>query len=156
MTIEFSADVSGILAEMLVNEGQHIAIEEPFVAYAANQNEYSEYFDSKREAMMEAAKLEAAKAAIEYAAHQHEQETEKKSIVTPMIMLRHVKHLIQRKELDGGSDFAKKLQALIRSGDKSITEVFEASFDGITFNEDTFDSKFFLDNAKAIVDVSST
>lgn len=29
--------------------------------------------------------------------------------------------------------------------------VFMASFDGTAFNEDTFDVKFFLDNAKDVV-----
>lgn len=150
MTIEFSAEKGGILAEMLVNEGQHINVDQPFLAYAADKKEYDAFFDSKREAMLDAARLQAAKDAIDAASHHSE--TPKNPVVTPMIILRHIKHLIQQNKLDGESDFAKKLQSLARSGDKSVTEVFEASFDGLSFNEDTFDDKFFLDNAKAIVD----
>jgi hypothetical protein len=32
---------------------------------------------------------------------------------------------------------------------------FQASFDGVAFNKDSFDIKFFLDNAQAIVDEKS-
>lgn len=149
MTIEFTPETSGYLAEMLVNEGVFLPVLKPFAVYAANENEYSEYFDSKRQATMDAARLEEA--------HHHDEELKAaasgpvESKVTPMIMLRQIKHLIHNQQLDAESDFAKKLQSLARAGDKSLTEVFEASFDGVSFNEESFDSKFFLDNAQALI-----
>lgn len=155
MTIEYSSDVGGIIAEMLANEGQHVDVEKPFIAYAANQDEYNAYFDSKREALMDEARFKAAQESLEHAKKSESEAERGSAAVTPMVMLRHIKHLIQKKEIDAESDFAKKLQALARAGDKSITEIFEASFDGISFNEDTFDNKFFLENAKAIVNSSS-
>ncbi len=48
-------------------------------------------------------------------------------------------------------EFAKKLQSLARKGDSAIMDAFQASFDGVAFNKDTFDIKFFLENALAIV-----
>jgi hypothetical protein len=51
--------------------------------------------------------------------------------------------------------FAKKLQALARAGDATLIDIFEASFDGKEYSEDSFDKKFFLDNAKSIVEESS-
>lgn len=152
MTIEFSAEKGGILAELLVNEGQHVAVDKPFLAFAADQREYSSYFDSKREAILDAARLQEAQDAIQAARAEASESDKPRTAVTPMIMLRQIKHLIQNKEIDNDSEFAKKLQALARAGDQSISEVFEASFDGLSFNENTFDSKFFLENAKAIVE----
>jgi hypothetical protein len=48
-------------------------------------------------------------------------------------------------------ELAKQLQSLARKGDPSLLSVFQASFDGIAFNQETFDVKFFLENAQAIV-----
>ena len=49
------------------------------------------------------------------------------------------------------TEFARKLQSLARKGDPELMSAFQASFEGIGFNEATFDVKFFLDNAKDIV-----
>jgi uncharacterized membrane protein len=48
-------------------------------------------------------------------------------------------------------EFAKKLQSLARKGNAELMSVFTASFDGTVFNHDSFDVKFFLDNAKEVV-----
>ena len=48
------------------------------------------------------------------------------------------------------TDFSKKLNSLARKGDSELISVFEASCDG-TFDEDTFDVKFFLDNARELI-----
>ncbi len=48
-------------------------------------------------------------------------------------------------------DFAKKLQSLARKGDKELLTVFEASFDGIKFDQESFDIKFFLSNARGLI-----
>lgn len=47
-------------------------------------------------------------------------------------------------------ELAKKLQSLARNGDSALMDAFQASFDGVAFNRETFDIKFFLDNAEAI------
>jgi hypothetical protein len=40
---------------------------------------------------------------------------------------------------------------LARHGDETVLDIFEASFDGKEYSEDTFDKKFFLSNVKEIV-----
>ncbi len=53
------------------------------------------------------------------------------------------------------TDFAKKLNSLARKGNEELMSIFVASFDGTSFNDDTFDMKFFLDNAKDLVEETS-
>lgn len=48
-------------------------------------------------------------------------------------------------------DFAKKLQSLVRKGDKDIMDAFQASYDGAAFSRESFDAKFFISNAQEIV-----
>jgi hypothetical protein len=48
--------------------------------------------------------------------------------------------------------FAKKLQSLARKGNPELLAAFEASYEGAAFNQETFDEKFFLDNAHDIVE----
>lgn len=47
--------------------------------------------------------------------------------------------------------FAKKLQSLARKGDSELMAAFEASYEGSSYNQETFDEAFFLDNARDIV-----
>lgn len=49
------------------------------------------------------------------------------------------------------SDLAKSLLALARKGDPDLLAIFEASFDNKLSDADSFDSKFFLENAADIV-----
>ena len=53
-------------------------------------------------------------------------------------------------------EFAKSLQSLARKGDSELMTLFEASFEGISFNEETFDEKYFLDNVKDYVNELSS
>jgi hypothetical protein len=50
------------------------------------------------------------------------------------------------------SEFAKKLQSLARKGNPELLAAFEASYEGTEFNQDSFDEKFFLENARDIVE----
>ena len=47
--------------------------------------------------------------------------------------------------------FAKKLMSLARKGNADLLSTFEASFEGNEFNLDSFDRKFFIENAKEII-----
>ena len=60
-----------------------------------------------------------------------------------MIFLYHRPHYLE--------DFGKTLQSLARKGNDDLLRSFEASFEGGTFNIETFDVDFFLENAKEIV-----
>ena len=53
------------------------------------------------------------------------------------------------------TDFAKKLQSLARKGDSELMASFEGSFEGVAFNEETFDEAFFLSNCRDIIGVES-
>ena len=48
-------------------------------------------------------------------------------------------------------DFAKHLQSLARKGDADLMAVFEASYEGTSFNTESFDIKFFLENSMEIL-----
>jgi len=54
------------------------------------------------------------------------------------------------------TDFVKKLLSLARKGDPDLMASFEASYEGKSFNSETFDHKFFLDNAKGVVEDKAT
>mmetsp|Transcript_14477 Transcript_14477/g.15652 ORF Transcript_14477/g.15652 Transcript_14477/m.15652 type:complete len:109 (-) Transcript_14477:15-341(-) len=106
-----------------------------------------DYIDHKRVEAMEDAMQAEIKEEVE-----KKQEKSKKP--DNLVLMREIKHLIQEGQIEDGSDFAKSLQSLARKGDSSLMSVFEASFDGVAFNKDTFDVKFFLENAQAIVNES--
>lgn len=67
-------------------------------------------------------------------------------------VMREVRKLIKEGLIEDESDFAKRLQTLCRKGDKDIITLFDSSFEGNNFNIETFDKKFFIDNAKEIVE----
>lgn len=49
-------------------------------------------------------------------------------------------------------EFATTLMGLARKGDTQLINVFEASCEGLHYDDETFDNEFFLENAQAIVD----
>lgn len=91
--IAFAPDHAGVLAEVLVNDGQFVPIQTPIAAYADSNDAYLQYVDLKRERQQEVSMLEAAKSVFQ------EQESSSKSI-TPMIMMRQIKHLIQHGKIE--------------------------------------------------------
>jgi hypothetical protein len=50
---------------------------------------------------------------------------------------------------------AKTLLSLARKGNADLTAVFESSYEGKAFNVESFDKKFFIDNAKEVVEEQS-
>jgi hypothetical protein len=48
-------------------------------------------------------------------------------------------------------EFASHLLTLARKGDTQLLNSFEASCEGLHYEDDTFDSQFFLENAEDIV-----
>ena len=65
---------------------------------------------------------------------------------------REIRHMIDDGDIDGESEFCKHLRSLGRKGDSELVAVFEASNEGKHFNPLTFDRKFFLDGASAIIE----
>ena len=66
-------------------------------------------------------------------------------------LMREIRHLMKKGDIAQDTDFAKELQYLARKGNVELVSIFESSFDGAEFNEDSFDVKFFLENAEEIV-----
>ena len=60
--------------------------------------------------------------------------------------------MIDDGDVDGNSEFCKHLRSLGRKGDSELVAVFEASYEGSNFNPLTFDRKFFLEGASAIIE----
>jgi hypothetical protein len=49
------------------------------------------------------------------------------------------------------TEFVTALLALARDGDKKLRDLFEASYDGNTYNEETFDNSFFIENVEILL-----
>jgi hypothetical protein len=47
---------------------------------------------------------------------------------------------------------AKKIQSLARNANPQLISTFEASFDGDSLSEETFDEEFFVENAVGLVE----
>ncbi len=94
ISIGYESEHSGILAKVLVHDGQIVDVEEPIAVFASTKEDYQWYLDAKREAALEAQKLiDMAEAAKE----QTQQKPDK------MILMREIKHLIQSGDLKDGS-----------------------------------------------------
>eukprot|EP01031_Cornospumella_fuschlensis_P024857 gene24857-30034_t len=143
-SIEYSAESSGILTEHLAKEEIPVAMNKPFASYVLSKEAYMSFIDSKHDALKDAEHLAEANEVIAA------KNSEPKKPDT-MLVMKEIKHLIQSGMIEDGGDFAKKLQSLVRKGDKDIMDAFQASFDGTVFSRESFDSKFFLSNAQEIV-----
>jgi hypothetical protein len=66
-------------------------------------------------------------------------------------ILRVIRHLTEQGSIPEGSEFAKELKRLIRKADPDIIATFNASYEGDTFNEETFDGKFFVQESSDII-----
>jgi len=142
LTVALDAPRAGVLAEILLYPGKLCKVDEPIALYCESNEDYLEYINESRVAVLEA----------EMVAQVTEQLAESAEKPSAKTMLREIRHLIQTGAIVDGSEFAKKLQSLARKGDADLLAAFEASFEGSSFNLDTFDSKFFLDNAKSVIE----
>jgi pyruvate dehydrogenase E2 component (dihydrolipoamide acetyltransferase) len=94
ISIGFESEHSGILAKVLIHDGQLVEVEEPIAVYASNNDDYQSYLEAKRIAALEAQKL----------AEMAEAEKEKKEQKPDkMVLMREIKHLIQGGHLKDGS-----------------------------------------------------
>ena len=146
LLLEISAPFAGILADIRVNLHQPVRSDAEVAVVCDSQDSYLNYIEASRirvhdEELIK--ELEEAKA-------------EKKVEIKPSagLLLREVKHLLQQGKLDAKNDaaFVSQLQALARKGHPELFTVFDASFEGTQHDPDTFDAKFFIENARALVD----
>mmetsp|Transcript_120658 Transcript_120658/g.237221 ORF Transcript_120658/g.237221 Transcript_120658/m.237221 type:complete len:221 (+) Transcript_120658:66-728(+) len=143
-TIGIDAKESGILAKIIVDRYATAPADSDIAMYALNKESYMNFLAESRMEAIDEAKLQ------EYAESEDEKNLkhEKPDAAT---LMRVVRHLIQNNNVKAGSDFAKKLLSLARKGDAELLAAFEASYEGSSFNEETFDHSFFLENARDIV-----
>ena len=141
LTVSVDAPSNGFVTSLLLPAGEACKVDEPIVQIASSKDVYLAFLDSRRI-------LEHDKELVKEAAEVIEVSTKKPDTTT---LLREIRHLIDEKKIDQESDFVKKLLSLARKGNPDLMAVFEASFEGTAFNSDTFDVKFFIDNAKEVV-----
>lgn len=150
---------SGIITEIIAPNGKEVEADHPIASYVLDKEAYLSFVESKQDQIQDSERFAATR----------EIQEEKNKKPDNMVLMREIKHLIQNGAIEEGigghhaslhsdcshcchfSDFAKKLNSLARKGNAELLSIFVASFEGKAFNEDTFDVKFFLDNARDIV-----
>lgn len=146
LTIGVDAPTDGYLAEILIRAEKTIQVKTPIAVFVETNEEFLEHRDSLRVASNEHVLQDAVNEVLK----------EQTSRPDTKILLREIKHLIQQGYIDEKSEFAKKLQSLARKGDIDLLATFEASYDGIGFDMESFDKKFFVENATDLVNEKSS
>lgn len=90
ISIGYEIEHAGILAKVLVHDGQLVEVDTPIAVYASNQDDYMSYIESKR---------------VEAIAAEMFQQTKEEKPQKPdkMVLLREIKHLIQNGHIEDGS-----------------------------------------------------
>lgn len=146
LMVGVTSSKSGILAKILVPIGKKLSVNEPIALLVEDQAEYMEYLDATRCAEHDAEGLAEAVKVVE----------DKKKKPDTKVLLREIKHLIQEGHIKEDSEFARGLLSAARKSNAELMSVFEASFEGDSFDSASFDREFFLDNAVDIVDELKT
>lgn len=141
ITVAVDCPQFGVLAEIIVKQGESGEAEKPIAMYLPNRDSYYTYIENKR---------------LDSRSEMHTsdvEELEKKKASNPdaMQLIREIKNLI-RSGVITEKDFSKKLQSLAMKGDEKLQSLFIASFDDDNMN---FDTEFFIDNAKELVKLES-
>jgi pyruvate/2-oxoglutarate dehydrogenase complex dihydrolipoamide acyltransferase (E2) component len=143
LTVAVNAIRDGVISEIRLPVGHKGKVTKPIAIFVQNQKEYMSFLEEERQESLEAAKMAEAKSAGS------DKGEEKK--VDSKDLMRAVRHLIQTGMLDGESDVAKKMQGLARKSNPEMLSIFEASTDDGNYKPETFDYKFFLENATDVV-----
>eukprot|EP01038_Epipyxis_sp_PR26KG_P004861 gene4861-6812_t len=140
-SIAIDAPSYGIMAKILVKNRGEVNANDPIAVYAQTKDSYMTYLDSVRISSDEEENI----------AELKEINEEKSKPLDKMTLLKEIKNLIHEGKIDGDSDFARQLQSQARKGNKDLMDIFVASFDGSTYNINTFDEDFFIDNAQGLI-----
>ena len=146
VTIALDTKRSGVLATILVGAGKTVAVGEPVAMFVDDMTEYFEHVEKRRLAVGEAEMMK------EMAPDSNDAAL----LSNLQALLRQVRYMIKLGDIDDKSEFAKELQFLARKGNPDLLSIFEASCDNVLYNPETFDKKFFLNNAEEIVQESLT
>lgn len=147
---------AGVLAQICVPAGEtEIAADCTIALCVDTAEDYTRFLQKQLRAARESIEAAAPEAVAAPAAVAAAPEPEAGGAkVTDL--LREVRALINSGVVVEESDFAKKLLSQCRKGNRELLSVFEASFEGETFDHATFDANFFLDNAKDILEELET
>jgi pyruvate/2-oxoglutarate dehydrogenase complex dihydrolipoamide acyltransferase (E2) component len=139
--VAVDAHQPGVLSKILVQNGEIVAVDQPIAIFVDDLKEYMELVEASRIATAEAELIAEMKS-----------DTDDATIKSnSKILMREIRHLMKKGNIEQDSEFAKELQYLARKSNPDLLSIFEASFDGQQFNEETFDVKFFIENAEEIV-----
>lgn len=147
VTLNLNTGQDCYLAKVLKKAGETVDVDKPIGLYVNTKDDLMSVMDEDRHADYDAA----------HAADVEELKISKTKGFDQKMLLRQIKYLIDTKKIEDGSDFSKQLLSLARKGNTELLSIFEASFDESKSGSyeamiDSFDAKFFLDNAKDIVD----
>ena len=142
--VEMVAPFDGILADTLVEAHLPVPTDEGVAVLCETREAYMEYFDAVRVAAHEAEMVRVLQ----------EAKAEREIRPSAGIVLREVRHMQQQGHLEAASEdptFVSHLMTLARKGHPELLVAFDASFEGMYFNAETFNAAFFLEQAKVIV-----
>mmetsp|Transcript_9090 Transcript_9090/g.15070 ORF Transcript_9090/g.15070 Transcript_9090/m.15070 type:complete len:223 (+) Transcript_9090:83-751(+) len=137
-TLTIDAKEPGIMANILVHEYETVDANTPIAVYALSKDYYMNYLAKAKSDMESAHMKQLADDMVE----------EKGKRPDTKVLMRVIKHMINSGTIE--ADIASQVLSLARKGNIELMNSFEASFDGVSFNDETFDEKFFIEN---IVDI---
>lgn len=149
ISLEVESAGKGILAELLFKPQEKISVGEIIAKYVTTKEEYIDFLETQRLNLQDNSKYVDAKEAI----IENSKRPDKKNSKRPgkNTLLKVIRNLISDGYIEEGSEFSKELQSLARERDDDLMSIFEASFEGSSFNSESFDRKFFLENSKEII-----
>eukprot|EP00607_Mallomonas_marina_P009495 CAMPEP_0182420538 /NCGR_PEP_ID=MMETSP1167-20130531/5400_1 /TAXON_ID=2988 /ORGANISM="Mallomonas Sp, Strain CCMP3275" /LENGTH=217 /DNA_ID=CAMNT_0024596597 /DNA_START=193 /DNA_END=846 /DNA_ORIENTATION=- len=141
LTVELNCGEEGYLAQILQEQGKEVHVEDSIAVYCTDRNSLMTFIQDQRVNARDDEMDALTKAMIE--AH-----TPKSDCLR---LLKEIRHLIKEGVLEEDSELCQELTSLARKSHPELLAVFEASLDRGSQGEETLDVKFFLRNAKDII-----
>eukprot|EP00596_Hydrurales_sp_CCMP1899_P009305 CAMPEP_0119033600 /NCGR_PEP_ID=MMETSP1177-20130426/653_1 /TAXON_ID=2985 /ORGANISM="Ochromonas sp, Strain CCMP1899" /LENGTH=160 /DNA_ID=CAMNT_0006990469 /DNA_START=137 /DNA_END=616 /DNA_ORIENTATION=+ len=122
--IAIDAHRPGVLAEILIEQGETVDVGVPIAMFVDNIQEYMEHVENIRIASGEADMMKEMKP---------QSDDDKKDILK--LLLNEIRYLITNDDIKNDTEFSKEIQSLGRKGNSELVSIFEASYDG-NFNRE--------------------
>lgn len=167
LMVAVDAKEDGVVGKLLASVGQTVAVNNPILQFLSTKEEYFEFVDEMRQEASDDVKEDAA----EDISKNSTASSSKTKVDTKMLM-RYVKRLLHEGAFKEGSgtfsiccllcclfqfqsfvvsELAKRVQSLARNGNSQLMSTFEASFEGDSLADESFDEKFFVENVTDLV-----
>jgi len=145
LRVEMVAPFDGVVADCLIEAHLPVSTDEDVVVLCETRDAYMSYFEAVRIAEQE----------VEMIRILEEAKAEREIRPSAGIVLREVRHMQQQGDLASlaaaDASFVPALMTLARKGHPELLAAFDASFEGLYFNPETFNTAFFVEQATAIV-----